>query len=118
VNPEKEHAVASCDHWVVKDSEIMSSDDDGVALAVKDGDGVGGVAFDLHCHSCISHSLATAGEDRHWAVDQEVLEQDGAVEAMDSGHGDLAVYVKYLEIAEGSTSHLRSNDARNSVRQL
>lgn len=51
------------------------------------------------------------GEDRHLAVDQEALEPDGADVAMDSGRDDLAVYVKYREIAEGSTSHQRSNDA-------
>jgi hypothetical protein len=89
----------------------MNSGDDGVALGVKDVGGEGGVALDLHCHSCILHSLVTVVVDRHWAVDQEVLELDDVVEAMDSGRGDLAVYVKYREIAEGSTSHQRSNDA-------
>ena len=44
---------ASCDHLAVMDSEIMSSDDDGAALAVKDVGGVGDVALDLHCRSCI-----------------------------------------------------------------
>ena len=39
-------------------------------------------------------------------VDQEALEPGGVDVAMDSGRGDLAVYVKYQEIAEGSTSHL------------
>ena len=42
--------VALCDHLAVMDSEMMNSDDDGAALAVKD---VGGVALDLHCRSCI-----------------------------------------------------------------
>ena len=53
VNPEKEHVAASCDHLAVTDSEIVSSDDDGVALVVKGVGGVGDVALDLHCHSCI-----------------------------------------------------------------
>lgn len=65
MNPEKEHVAASCDHLAVKDSEIMNSDDDDVALAVKDGGGVDGVAMDLHCHSCILHTLVRAVEDQH-----------------------------------------------------
>ena len=36
-------------------------------------------------------------------MDQEALEPCGVDVAMDSGRGDLAVYVKYREIAEGST---------------
>jgi hypothetical protein len=46
VNSEKGHAAAWYGRLVVKDSEIMSSGDDDVALAVKGGDGEGGVALD------------------------------------------------------------------------
>ena len=53
MNLEKEHVAASCDHSAVTDSEIMSSDDGGVALAAKDVGGVDDVALDLHCRSCI-----------------------------------------------------------------
>ena len=34
---------------------------------------------------------------------------------MDSGRGDLAVYVQYPEIVEGSTSHLQGKDAQNNL---
>lgn len=53
MNPEKVHVAALCDHLAATDSEIVSSDDDGVALVVKDVGGVGDVALDLHCRSCI-----------------------------------------------------------------
>jgi hypothetical protein len=46
VNPEKGHAAAWYGHLVVKDSEIMNSGDDGVALAVKGEGGEDDVALD------------------------------------------------------------------------
>lgn len=61
----REHAAVWCDHLAVKDSEIVSSDDDGVALEVEDGGGEGDVAWDLHCRSYILHSLVMAVEDQH-----------------------------------------------------